>query len=301
MATVREIKRHIRSVKNIEQVTRAMQMVAASKMRRAQDQVRTSRPYSQHAWILLEHLASHVRQAGDEEQHPLLQARPVEAVGLVVVTSDRGLAGGYNTNLLRQVLEYLRSADRPVKVITVGRKGRDFLLRVGVDLVAEFTGLPPLPSFLDVLPIARTVIDDYLQGDYDQVMLAYTDFVNTLRQVPVIRRLLPIVPFGDVKLVEGVGDAHEEIKRRIPEYIYEPDAHTLLSNILPRFTEQQVYQAILEAVASEHSARMVAMRSATENAQEVQEQLTMTYHRARQAAITREMLDIAGGAEALRS
>ncbi len=298
MSSIREIRRHIRSVRNISKVTRAMQMVAASKMRRAQEQVLATRPYSQKAWELLTHLAA-LSVRTEQEEHPLLAVRPVQAIGLVVITSDKGLCGGYNHNLLRVVTEYLQMQEKPVKVITVGRKGRDFLLRIRVNLVAEFTGVPALPSLLDVLPIARTVLDDYLAGVYDEVLLAYTDFVNTLVQRPVIRRVLPLRVAGD--LTEQAVSEYVESKPpvRIPEYIYEPDPQAVLAQIVPRFTELQIYQAILEAIASEHSARMVAMRNATENANELVEQLTLSFNRARQTAITKEILDIVGGAEAL--
>jgi F-type H+-transporting ATPase subunit gamma len=253
VSSIREIRRHIRSVRNISKVTRAMQMVAASKMRRAQDQVLSTRPYSQKAWELLTHL-SLLSTRTEEEEHPLLHARTVQAIGLVVITADKGLCGGYNHNVLRLATEYLHKQQTPVKVITVGRKGRDFLLRTRVDLAAEFTGISALPSFLDVLPIARTVLDDYLNGDYDEVLLVYTDFVNTLIQKPVIRTLLPITVAGSWE--ERIGGEHAQTEEppKIPEYIYEPDARTVLGEILPRFTELQIYQAILESIASEHSA-----------------------------------------------
>lgn len=275
-----------------------MQMVAASKMRRAQEQVLATRPYSQKAWELLTHLSC-LGTRTEEEEHPLLHARPVQAVGLVVITADKGLCGGYNHNVLRMATEYLQKQQKPVKVITVGRKGRDFLLRTKVDLAAEFTGVPALPSLLEVLPIARTVLDDYLNGAYDEVLLVYTDFVNTLTQKPVIRTLLPIVVACSVDEQVAGEHAQAEARPTIPEYIYEPDPQTVLAEILTRFTELQIYQAILESIASEHSARMVAMRNATENANDLLDHLTLSYNRARQNAITKEILDIVGGAEAL--
>jgi len=298
VSSIREIRRHIRSVRNISKVTRAMQMVAASKMRRAQEQVLSTRPYSQKAWELLTHLSC-LGTRTDEEEHPLLHARPVHAVGLIVMTADKGLCGGFNHNLLRVATEHLQAQTTPVKVITVGRKGRDFLLRTRVDLAAEFTGISALPSLLDVLPIARTVMDDYLNGVYDEVRLVYTEFVNTLSQKPVIRTLLPITVACSWD--QQVAGAHSRSDGRvtIPEYIYEPDPRSVLAEILPRFTELQIYQAILESIASEHSARMVAMRNATENANELLGSLTLSYNRARQSAITKEILDIVGGAEAL--
>ena len=298
MSSIREIRRHIRSVSNISKVTRAMQMVAASKMRRAQEQVLSTRPYSQKAWELLTHLSC-LGTRTEGEEHPLLHARPVRAVGLVVITGDKGLCGGYNHSVLRLATEYLQKQRTPVKVITVGRKGRDFLLRTKVDLAAEFTGISALPSFLDVVPIARTVLDDYLNGVYDEVRLVYTDFVNTLSQKPVIRTLLPITVACTIDEQVAGDYARDEGRATIPEYIYEPDTQTVLAEILPRFTELQIYQAILESIASEHSARMVAMRNATENANELVGSLTLSYNRARQSAITKEILDIVGGAEAL--
>jgi F-type H+-transporting ATPase subunit gamma len=275
-----------------------MQMVAASKMRRAQEQVLSTRPYSQKAWELLTHLSC-LGTRTEEEEHPLLHARPVQTVGLVVITADKGLCGGYNHNVLRLATDYLSKQRTPVKVITVGRKGRDFLLRTRVDLTAEFTGVPALPSFMEILPIARTVLDDYLNGVYDEVLFVYTHFVNTLTQRPVMRTLLPITVACTIDEQVGGDHARDETRATIPEYIYEPDAQTVLAEILPRFTELQIYQAILESIASEHSARMVAMRNATENADELLGGLTLSYNRARQSAITKEILDIVGGAEAL--
>ena len=297
MANVREIKRRIRSVKNISQVTRAMQMVAASKMRRAQEQVLATRPYSAKAWEVLTHLAA---QRGSHQQiHPLLTRRdPIQVTGIVLITSDKGLCGAYNGNIIRATLHFMRGLGHPVRLVTVGRRGRDFMVRHGGNVIAEFSNLPPRPSLTDVTPIARTVIDDFLAGDQDEVYLAYTDFINTLTQRPTIRRLLPITP----ERVES--SVMREYMADVPvhptgEYIYEPDPNTILDAVLPRFTELQVYQAILEALASEHSARMVAMRNATDNANELIGHLTLSYYRARQEAITKEMLDIAGGAEAL--
>lgn len=297
MANVREIKRRIRSVKNIAQVTKAMQMVAASKMRRAQEQVLATRPYTAKAWEVLTHLAA--QRGSNQAIHPLLAGdERIEKTDVVLITSDKGLCGAYNGNIIRAVLNFMRDLDHPVRVIAVGRRGRDFLIRHGGDVVAEFSDLPPQPSLLDITPIARTAIDDFLGDDCDQVFLAYTDFINTLTQMPTIRRLLPIIPgrLDSSVMREYMSDINGRVTG---EYIYEPDPRTILDAVLPRFTELQIYQAILEALASEHSARMVAMRNATENANELISDLTLTFYRARQEAITEEMLDIAGGAEAL--
>ena len=298
MATVREIRRRIKSVKSIAQITRAMQAVAASRMRRAQEAVLATRPYAQRAWALLTHLAAQRREV--EEMHPLLEVRPVRRVALVLLSSDRGLCGAFNANIIRQALEYVGALPVPVDVVAVGRKGRDMMLRRGQSLVADFSDLPAQPVLADVTPIARIVLDGFLDGTYDAVWLAYTDFINTLRQEPVVKRLLPLTPTEMEKqaMAEYVEEATLETIE-VPEYIYEPDPRTILDTVLPRFTELQIYQSVLESIASEHSARMVAMRNATENAEALTQDLQLTYNKARQQAITSEIMDIAGGAEAL--
>jgi F-type H+-transporting ATPase subunit gamma len=297
MANVREIRRRIRSVKNIAQVTRAMQMVAASRMRRAQEQVLATRPYSAKAWEVLTHLAA--QRGVNEGEHPLLDRRgTIATTGIVLITSDKGLCGAYNGNIIRVVLNFMQDLGHPARIIAVGRRGRDFLIRHGVNVVADFSDLPPRPSLLDCTPIARAAIDEFLSGECDEVYLAYTDFINTLTQQPTVRRLLPITP-GRVESSVMREYMSDTPVHATGEYIYEPDPNTILDSVLPRFTELQIYQALLEALASEHSARMVAMRNATENANELIGDLTLTYYRARQEAITKEMLDIAGGAEAL--
>ena len=297
MPSTREIRRRIRSVKNISQVTRAMQMVAASKMRRAQEQVLATRPYSEKAWEILNHLAG--QRGVDESTHPLLQIREeIKTVGIVLITADKGLCGSYNHNMISTTTRFIAELDRPVELITIGKRGRDAMWRMGYNIVAEYADLPPQPSLLDITAIARTAMDGFIAGRFDVVYLAHTDFVNTLIQRPAVWQLLPIRPLnlGVTPISEHRG-AVAKAKER--EYIYEPDPQTILSTVLPRFTELQIYQAVLESLASEHSARMVAMRSATENAEELLGDLTLTYNRARQEAITKEMLDIAGGAEAL--
>jgi F-type H+-transporting ATPase subunit gamma len=299
MANVRELKRRIRSVKNISQVTRAMQMVAASRMRRAQEQVLATRPYSAKAWELLIHLAA--QQSTNRAIHPLLTRRdPILATAIVLITSDKGLCGAYNSNVIRTTLHFMRDLSQSVRLVTIGRRGRDFMIRHGGHVIAEFADLPARPSLLDITPIARTVIDDFLEGYHDEVYLAYTDFINTLTQKPTIRRILPITPELVTSSVMSEYMAETPV-HLTGEYIYEPDPYTILEAVLPRFTELQIYQAVLEALASEHSARMVAMRNATNNANELIDDLTLSYYRARQEAITKEMLDIAGGAEALAS
>jgi F-type H+-transporting ATPase subunit gamma len=273
-----------------------MQAVAASRMQRAQTQVKATRTYAAKAWEVLTHLAAQ-RQVG-EELHPLLQVRPLHTVVLVVLTGDRGLCGAFNHNIIVEAVDFIEESPWPVKLITVGRKGRDYMLRRGKDIVAEFTGIPDQPRLVDVTPIARVAIDGFLEGHFDQVYLAYSDFINVLIQRPTVKRLLPIMPTeletqAMAEYVEGVRPPP------VTEYIYEPDPRSILDEVLPRFTELQIYQAILESIASEHSARMVAMRNASDNASELVGDLTLDFNKARQRAITLEIMDIAGGAEAL--
>lgn len=295
MATAREIKRRIQSIRNMGQVTKALQAVSASKVRRAQEAVLKSRAYTSEAWEVIINLGA----AADETLHPLLTTRePMEEALVVLLTGDRGLCGAYNHNILQTTSDFVKEHGLPVHYIAVGKRGRDLLWRMGADIVAEFHDLEPAPSLPSVSAIARTAIEEFLEGRVDEVYLAYTDFINMLRQRPVIQRLLPPRPveMETQALAKHIVNVQPS---RVLEYIYEPDARTILNEILPRFTELQVYQAILESQASEHSARMVAMRNATDNATELVDDLTLDYNKARQRSITREILDIAGGAEAL--
>jgi F-type H+-transporting ATPase subunit gamma len=273
-----------------------MQMVAASKMRRAQEQVLATRPYSEKAWEILRHLAA--QKGVDETVHPLLTAREqIGTIGILLITADKGLCGSYNHNMTQATSRFIKELPYPVKLVTVGKRGRDAMWRMGYSIISEFSDLPPQPRLLDITSIARTVMEAFVSGELDVVYLAHTDFINTLIQRPAIWQLLPIRPLSLGVTPVSEHRAEEEVQE--VEYIYEPDPDTILSTVLPRFTELQIYQALLESLASEHSARMVAMRSATENANELLDDLTLTYNRARQETITKEMLDIAGGAEAL--
>ena len=299
MPTVREIERRIRSVKNIGQVTRALEAVSASKVRKAQSAVTNTRPYAHEAWRVLTDLS---KQAGaGANLHPLLTERPVKAIDLIVISSDRGLCGAFNYNVIRAALEFVRKQKVPVNIISVGRKGRELLFRSGQKIVAEFSNLPATPSILDVSPIGRTTVEDFLVGRADAVFIAYTDFVNTLSQKARVRPLLPLAMGAQEDQIAhneiGVVEASRQARF---EYLYEPSIKTILDTLVPRFTELQVYQAILESIASEHSARMVAMRNATDNAKVLVDTLTLIRNKARQTAITSELLDIAGGAEALK-
>jgi F-type H+-transporting ATPase subunit gamma len=277
-----------------------MQMVAASKMRRAQEQALASRPYAAKSWEILTHLVAQAGNAG--RLHPLLSQREtVRNIAIIIMTADKGLAGGYNGNILRKATSFMRENNQQnASVIAVGRKGRDLMIRYGRNVIAEFSDIPPRPTTLDIAPIARLAIDGFLSEEYDEVYVAYTDFVNTLVQEPVLRMLLPIQP-GNVesKVMSEYLVTEDKALSKDMVYAYEPDPETLLDLILPRFTELQIYQAFLESRASEESARMVAMRNATENAKDLVGGLTLTYNRIRQETITSEMLDIVGGAEAL--
>ena len=292
MATTREIRRRLRSGKNVAQITRAVQMVASSKMRRAQERVLASRPYSEQLQKLLARLSS---QAEGQEELPLMVTRPVHKVGIVVVTPDRGLAGALSSNVNRRAAQLAIELRRehndpnlPVSFIAVGRKGRDFLVRTRQRILAEFTKLGDQPSPADVRAIARAVTDAYLNEDVDQVMLVYPRFVSTVAQTPTVVQLLPVQPPEDV---ETDGPA--------PQYIFEPDATTIFAELLPRYLETLIYQPLLETVASFYSAQMVAMRNATDSATELLEDLTLTYNKARQAAITTQILEVVAGSGAL--
>jgi len=282
----------IRSVKNISQVTRALEAVSASKVRKAMAAVSATRAYASKAWQVLTHIA---RQPGRENLHPLLTRRSqVRNILVLVVSGDRGLAGAYNTNVIRYVTQRFGAAEVPARYIAVGRKGRDLLMRRRKQVIAEFSNLPAAPSFADVSAIGRMAVDEFLKGDTDEVYLVYTDFINMARQETVVKKLLPL----------EVGDESERVvayeqKHLTAAYIYEPTESEILDEIVPRFTALQIYQAILESLASEHAARMVAMRNATDNALELVGDLQLQYNKARQQTITNDLLDIAGGAEAL--
>jgi F-type H+-transporting ATPase subunit gamma len=292
MASSREMRMRIRSIKNISQVTRALEAVSASKVRKAVAAVTATRAYATKAWQVLTHVA---RQPGRASLHPLLARRPeIHNVLVVVISGDRGLAGAYNSNIIRFVIQYFGRFAAPVRYIAIGRKGRDMLLRRHKQVVAEFAGLPAAPSFADVSAIGRLAVDAFLTGETDEVYLAYTDFVNMGRQQPAIKKLLPLEVGDEAGRVQDF--AHQ---RLTAAYIYEPSEEELLDEIIPRFTALQVYQAILESLASEHAARMVAMSNATENAIELVSHLQLQYNKARQQTITSDLLDIAGGAEAL--
>lgn len=296
MANTREVRLRIRSVKNIAQVTRALQAVSASRVRKAMEAMYRTRPYSNKAWQVLTHIA---HQPDRETLHPLLTLHdPIKNVIVLMVSSDRGLAGPYNTNILRFTLGAFRDYPIPVKFISIGRKGTELLHRRGLDIMAEFSSLPAEPTFADISAIGRLAVKEFLEGKADEIYLMYTDFVNMVRQDPVKKKLLPL----EYKTPEGlvqVEFAGERVSGLTASYIYEPGREEILDEILPRFTAIQVYQAVLESFASEHAARMVAMKNATDNATELAGLLQLEYNKARQLSITSDILDIVGGAEAL--
>ncbi len=286
MANPREIRRRIRSVRNISQITRAMEMVSASKMRRAQMRVTASRPYAERLQQVIADLSSLQLDASELTEYPLLQQRPIQKSAVVLITPDRGLTGPLNSNIIRRATRYIvDEAKVPVEVVAAGKKGRDFMVRTRQDVIAEFTNLGDNVSLNDLRPITQVVIDDFVSGKVDAVFVVYAKFVNTLSQVPEVRQVLPIVQ------PEGEGE--------YSDYIFEPSPQAVLQDLLPRFVEIQIYQAMLESIASEHSARMVAMRNASQNAKDLVQDLTLSLNKARQAQITNEVAEIAAGAAAV--
>jgi F-type H+-transporting ATPase subunit gamma len=282
MASQRDIRRRIGAVRNIKQITRAMQFVAASKLRRAQDSTLSSRPYSDKIDEVLADLAAVL----GGEDHPLLAERQGGKRLIVLITTDRGLAGPLNTNTIRFAAREITQHEGDLAVVTVGRKGRDAMRRARVPLEAHFAGFGDRPSFADVLPLARLVSDSFLDGSVNTVDVIYSRFVSTLVQRPAVDRLLPVEPSEDTQGIPG------------GQFIFEPSAAEVLTRLLPRYVATRLFQAVLESKASEESSRMVAMKNATENAEELIDDLTLAYNKVRQSNITREMIEIATGARA---
>ena len=287
VASVRQLRRRIRSVENTAKITKAMSMIAASKMRRAQESALNGRPYSDSLNSLLAHLAA--QPIEDEDNvHPLLRTREVNRVEVIVITPDRGLTGGLNSNINRAAGQFITPYGDNARVIAVGKKGRDFMVRYGVNVRAVFTDINDRPSILDISPIAHLAVESYESEEVDAVYVAYARFVNTTLQNAVVEQLLPVRP-SDLRPQEQVG------------YIYEPNPVQALQALLPRYMEMQIFHALLEGIASEQSARMVAMRNATDNANAMIEDLTLVMNKARQESITTELLDIVGGAAAVEA
>jgi F-type H+-transporting ATPase subunit gamma len=278
-----------------------MEMVAASRMKRAQQAVLAGRPYAEKIAGVIHNLTGRLLGSDADEIHPLLKSRPIKNALVIMFTADKGLAGALNTNVIRRTTRFiLNEADAPVSMVAVGRKGRDFMVRYGRPLVAEFINVGDRPSVRDIYPIARVATEEFTSGRVDAVYLVYTDYVNTLIQRPTVYRLLPIDVRGTGEEGDMPGDNRpHEAEGDAVEYIYEPSPAEVLSQLVLRYVEVRVYQALLEHIASEQSARMVAMRNATQSAKDMISDLTLAYNKLRQANITREIIEVSSGATAL--
>ena len=287
MAGAREIRTKIKSVQNTRKVTRALEMVSASKIRKAQDLMKASRPYAR----LMRQVIGHIAMANSEYRHPfLVERKDVKRVGYVVVSTDRGLAGGLNSNLFRKLLGEIRQWQEQgveVDIVAIGQKAVAFFRRLKVNLVGSVTHLGERPQVQQLIGVIKVMLDAYSEGRADRVFVCYNDFVNTMTQRPTVDQLLPLPATDDLQA------RHEW------DYLYEPDAETVLGDVLNRYIESLVYQAVLENLASEHAARMVAMKSASDNANKLIGELTLVYNKARQAAITQEISEIVSGAAAV--
>ena len=291
MPTIRQLKRRITSVQNTAKITNALQLVAASKMRRAQDRATEGRPYADKIQSVLASLASVGDNVEDEAKHSFLVQRPVKNIGVLHITPDRGLCGALNSNLNKEAAEFVANLSEPVSMVTVGKKGRDFFLRSETNISAEFTEIGDYPALMQTQTIAKIVIEDYLNGVVDKVYISFGEFINTVNQQPVVKQLLPVIPPEYLN-----EEAAESLQQ---EYIFEPNPLLVYERLLPRYVIMQVHAAILESAASEQSARMVAMKNATDNASDIESELTLTYNKVRQEQITNDLLAIVGGAEAL--
>jgi F-type H+-transporting ATPase subunit gamma len=288
MAGAKEIRSKISSIKNTQKITRAMEMVAASKMRKTQERMRASKPYANKIYEVVRHLA----RAHAEYRHPFMMQREIKHVGLIVVTSDRGLCGGLNANLLRDVIGSIRkwrSQGQEVRLCVIGRKGQAFFKRVGGQVLAAADSLGDTPGVRDVVGAVKVMLDAYHHGELDALHVVYNEFVNTMTQKPTHKQLLPL-PLADED-IQTLGHHWD--------YLYEPDPKELLDELLTRYIELQVFQAVVENIACEQAAKMIAMKSATDNAGDLIKSFQLAYNKARQAAITQELAEIVGGADAL--
>lgn len=294
MSSAKEMRLRIRGVKSISQVTKALETVSASKVKKAMTAFSATKPYAEKAWKVLVHLA---RQPGGTGLHPLLSERlTINNVLTIMISSDRGLAGAYNVNVVKNTLEHFHTYDQPIGYVAIGRRGRDMLYRRRKKVIAEFGDLPAAPSFTDVSAIGRLAVEEFLKGEFDQVFISYTEFESMVRQRTIVRKLLPL----EVSYEEGEDPYSVTHHQTSSVFTYEPDESGLLDEIVPRFVAVQVYRCILSAQASEHAARMLAMRNATDSARELISILQLDYNKARQQSITNEILDIVGGVNAMR-
>lgn len=297
----REIKRRIKSVANSKKITKAMELVSSIKMRKAVKAVLETRAYARSAWEIITELSKRT----DQERHPLLKApAQVKKVGLIVIASNRGLVGSFNRNVVDTVADYMRkhkeeSVDVEAEVFLLGKRGRDVMYKHGHEVIAEFTKLDVATRISEVTALAKEAIDQYLHGDHDKIVIAYTDYYSAIKQVPRIRQLLPIIS-DDTDLGHIKGETVEPSEdNAFAEYLFEPNPDVVLDQMLYRLIELQIYQALLESNASEHSSRMMAMRNASDNAESYIEDLTLTFNQARQSAITAELADISAGRAAV--
>jgi len=295
MSSAREMRLRIRSVKNIAQVTKALETVSASNVRKAINSLNAAEPYAEKAWKVLMHLA---RQPGHTSLHPMLNERhDVKNSLILLVSGDRGLAGAYNMNIIRKVLMFEKNQSVPFRYITIGKKGRDMLLRRRKNVIAEFSEFSVPPTYGEVSALGRMLIQEYLTGKADQVYIAYTDFANMTHQMPVVQKIIPLT----VDTQETHRGSYNFAEQTKSVFIYEPDEAGLFDEVITSFLSVYVFRAILKSVASEFASRMLAMHNATENAEELSELLTLEYNKARQSSITTELLDITAGAEALKT
>ncbi len=287
MAVGKEVRNKIRSIKNTQKITRAMEMVAASKMRKAQERMQHAIPYAKKILQVIGHLA----KGHPEYRHPFLHEREIKRVGFIIVTTDRGLCGGLNTNLLRSAIQQIKQwkeKSAEISLCLIGSKGEAFFRRIGGNVLAHTNHLGDAPSVMNLIGVVKVMLDAYLEQKIDALYLCSNEFMNTMNQVPHIQRILPVVPSSNEKL------------QHYWDYIYEPDnARVLLDRLLRRYIESQVYRGVIENIACEQAARMVAMKNATENASELIDDLGRVFHKARQAAITRELTEIVAGASVL--
>lgn len=291
MSNTQQLRRRIKSISNTRQITKAMELVAASKMRKAQNQVLASRPYSN----VIEYVLHAVGSGVERTKHPLLrssQSGPTQKIAFILIAPDKGLAGSLVSNIMRETLQFINQNNaNELHVITIERKARDFILKTGKTIVADFASLQSPPTLRDTNPIARLVIDGFTQNTFDQVYIAYTHFINTVSQKPVIKKILPI---------ENSQPEHDESAQSgTREFNFEPSSDDILESLLPRYIEVEIYQAVAEAAASEHSARMVAMKNASDNAKDIIYDLQLTYNTTRQGAITQELAEVTAGANAI--
>lgn len=297
MAKGLDLRRRIKSIKGTRSITKAMEMVSASKMRKAQDQVLRIKSYSEKALEILAGISEKV----PNYPHYLLKKSNGKKYLVLLITSNKGLCGSLNSNAIRKTIEFIGGKDGEYTFVTLGKKGRDALFRFGHKVEADFSDIADNPSLLDVTPVSKYLLEAYEKGNYDRVYIVYTHFLSVLKQKPVVKRVVPLGKDIMMFLKDVYGKEAENVNQGSDyEYIFEPTPSEVLDDILPRFVEMQIYQSILEASASEHSSRMVAMKNATEAAGELIDLLTLTYNKLRQSSITQEISEIVGGVEALK-